>query len=213
MSISSFRAASVVVADPESAAEAGGAASGNRRIFGDAGGTAGAEVPQTRPGIPPGKTGDGVGVLCHDDLVSSLPTPPPLIGRDAELRALTEAAGLGATARSGVVLLSGDAGIGKSRLIAALTARGADAGWRVAVGHCLDLGGSPLPYLPFTEIVGRLAATRPELMSRLLDRWAAGRPVGAAQAGHGSEPGARRDLDTEPVDRATFFESLHAVLA
>ncbi|MFL6066020.1 MAG: AAA family ATPase [Friedmanniella sp.] len=146
--------------------------------------------------------------------MSYLPTPPPLIGRDAELRALTEAAGLGATARSGVVLLSGDAGIGKSRLIAALTARGADAGWRVAVGHCLDLGGSPLPYLPFTEIVGRLAGTRPELLRQLAERWPAVRRLLPARSGPGDprEPAAT-DPAAEPVDRGAFFESLHAVLA
>src|SRR3954465_12683430 len=126
MSISSFRAASAVGPDPESAAEAGGAAPGsvpppNRLLGGGVRQQATAVSSATQaarpglrclrpgPGIPPGKTGDAVGVLCHDDLVSYLPTPPPLIGRDAELRALTEAAGLGATARSGLVLLSGDA--------------------------------------------------------------------------------------------------------
>jgi DNA-binding CsgD family transcriptional regulator/tetratricopeptide (TPR) repeat protein len=140
--------------------------------------------------------------------------PAPLIGREAELSALTWAAGLGPPARSGLVLLSGDAGIGKSRLIAALGSRAGEAGWRVAVGHCLDLGGSPLPYLPFTEIAGRLAGTRPELMRQLVGRWPAVRRLLPAQSAPADrvQP-AGSDAAAEPVDRADFFESLHAVLA
>ena len=132
--------------------------------------------------------------------------PAPLVGRADELAVLTAAAGLGADARSGLVLLSGDAGIGKSRLLAALGEQASARGWRVAVGHCLDLGGSPLPYLPFTEIAGRLQATRPEVMQHLVQRWPA-----AARLLPGS-PGADTG-STEPVDRGAFFAALHAVLA
>ena len=137
--------------------------------------------------------------------------PAPLIGRALELAALTRAAGLDAPPSSGRVLLSGDAGIGKSRLLTALTERAVESGWRVAVGHCLDLGGSPLPYLPFTEIAGRLAATRPELMHHLVERWPAVRRLVPGQAL--GEPTGAGDTGGEPVDRAAFFESLHAVLA
>jgi predicted ATPase len=63
------------------------------------------------------------------------------------------------------VLLSGDAGVGKSRLVAEASGRAAAAGFTVLVGRCLDTGESALPYLPFTEVVGALAATRPELVA------------------------------------------------
>ena len=31
-------------------------------------------------------------------------------------------------------------------------------------GHCLDFGDSALPYLPFSEVLGRLAADLPDVV-------------------------------------------------
>ena len=62
------------------------------------------------------------------------------------------------------VLLGGDAGMGKTRLLLELTDRAAAAGWRVLVGHCLDLADQLLPYLPFSELVGRFADEAPDLV-------------------------------------------------
>ena len=145
------------------------------------------------------------GERVHDnDFVSTLPVSAPLTGRDVELDTLTEAAGVTTSPGPGMVLVSGDAGIGKSRLLAALGERASAAGWRVATGHCLDLGGSPLPYLPFAEIAARLQANRPEVLERLSQRWPAVRRLLAGPAETGS-PEA-------PVDRGSFFESVYAVL-
>ena len=63
------------------------------------------------------------------------------------------------------LLMSGDAGVGKSRLVAEAVERATAAGFTVLVGRCLDTGESALPYLPFTEIVGALSATHPELVA------------------------------------------------
>ncbi|WP_225825474.1 helix-turn-helix transcriptional regulator [Streptomyces naphthomycinicus] len=82
----------------------------------------------------------------------------PLIGRDEELARLT---GVLERAREGVpgaVLLAGDAGVGKTRLLDEVAGRAARAGTTVVTGHCVDLGDVGLPYLPFTEILGALAA-------------------------------------------------------
>ena len=138
--------------------------------------------------------------------MSSHPVPVPLVGRDQELAALTRLSGVARPPASGLVLLSGDAGIGKSRLLSALAARATQDGWRVAVGHCVDLGGSPVPYLPFVEVATRLQTTRPEVMTRLAQRWPALRRLLAGQPPDAPAPG-------EPVDRGGFFESVHAVLA
>ncbi len=136
--------------------------------------------------------------------VSTLPLSTPLIGRDAELTTVTGLAGVTGGPRSGFVLVSGDAGIGKSRLVAAVSRRAEAAGWGVALGHCLDLGDSPLPYLPFTEVAGRLVVLYPETMHSLADRWPTLRRLVAA------EPVAS---SAEPPDRGVFFASVHAALS
>ncbi|HEX8488096.1 MAG TPA: ATP-binding protein, partial [Propionibacteriaceae bacterium] len=138
----------------------------------------------------------------------NLPSASPLVGREHELGALITLSGVARPPESGLVLLAGDAGIGKSRLIEALTARATDQGWRVAVGHCVDLGGSPVPYLPFSEIASRLQANRPEVMRQLASRWpGVGRLLPAVPG-----PAGRQTDGPEPGDRGGFFESLHAML-
>lgn len=50
----------------------------------------------------------------------------------------------------GIVLLSGEPGVGKTRLLTELADRAAAKGWRVLVGQAFDTDGMP-PYLPFLE--------------------------------------------------------------
>ncbi len=95
----------------------------------------------------------------------------PLIGRDTDLSRLADAIGLRPVAgaqRGGVVVLSGDAGIGKSRIVAQLVADATGAGWFTAVGHCVGQAGSSLAYLPFVELVGAIDAGRPDVVERVL---------------------------------------------
>jgi DNA-binding CsgD family transcriptional regulator/tetratricopeptide (TPR) repeat protein len=89
-----------------------------------------------------------------------------LVGRRAELAELTGALARAAAGHPCAVLLAGDAGVGKSRLLAELVEHAGGLGHPVLIGRCLDTAESALPYLPFTEIVGRLADTRPELVTR-----------------------------------------------
>ncbi len=79
-----------------------------------------------------------------------------LVGRDADLTELDRAFGEAAAGRPSIVVVSGEAGIGKSRLIAELCARVRAGGGRAVVGGCLDLGEG-LPYLPFVEALRGLA--------------------------------------------------------
>lgn len=89
-----------------------------------------------------------------------------LVGRRAELAALTAALDRATHGTPSGVVLSGDAGVGKSRMVAETVERAGAAGFTVLVGRCLDTAESALPYLPFTEVVGLLAATQPELVGR-----------------------------------------------
>ena len=84
---------------------------------------------------------------------------PVFVGRDEELGRL-EAVLEGATAGTvGTVLVGGEAGVGKSRLLAEFRTRAASAGVRVLEGGCVDLGDGARPYDPF------VAALRPWLRS------------------------------------------------
>src|SRR6478609_11859257 len=88
-------------------------------------------------------------------------TSQTLVGRDAELTEIASLLGVRSSAapgstEPGVVLLSGDAGVGKTRLLVELRDLAFTEGWQVFAGHCLDFGDSALPYLPFSEVLGRL---------------------------------------------------------
>lgn len=87
-----------------------------------------------------------------------------LVGRRHEVSALGSALDRALAGRPTAVLLSGDAGVGKSRLVTEAGERAAAAGFTVLVGRCLD-SAAALPYLPFAEIIGRLAVSRPELVA------------------------------------------------
>jgi DNA-binding CsgD family transcriptional regulator/tetratricopeptide (TPR) repeat protein len=51
------------------------------------------------------------------------------------------------------VLLGGEAGVGKSRLVSDFGRTAASAGARVLTGGCLELGTDGLPYAPFTAVL------------------------------------------------------------
>ncbi|MQY04270.1 HTH-type transcriptional regulator MalT [Actinomadura sp. RB68] len=74
---------------------------------------------------------------------------PVLVGRSAELAELEAAL----RAAPGAVLIGGDAGLGKTRLIREFTARAADHGARTLAGGCLELGSDGLPFAPFTTVL------------------------------------------------------------
>ncbi|MGI5127308.1 helix-turn-helix transcriptional regulator [Pseudonocardia sp. CA-107938] len=87
-----------------------------------------------------------------------------LVGRGPELAELESALRRAEAGRPSGVLLAGDAGVGKSRMVAETVERAAAAGFTVLVGRCLDTADAALPYLPFTEVVASLAAAQPEIV-------------------------------------------------
>lgn len=82
---------------------------------------------------------------------------PEFIGRQAELESLTDAITRGTSGDAIVVLVGGDAGIGKSRLVAEAAGRARDRGSLVLEGGCISLGnGEGLPFAPIVEALRRL---------------------------------------------------------
>ncbi|GAA3520679.1 BTAD domain-containing putative transcriptional regulator [Actinocatenispora rupis] len=82
------------------------------------------------------------------------------VGRDAELAALTEAAGETMAGAGRIALVTGEAGVGKSELLARLAYELADAGWVVAAGRCVEDEGAP-PAWPWVEALTHLATVTP----------------------------------------------------
>ncbi len=91
------------------------------------------------------------------DRAQGLGIASPLVGRDAELAAAATAVASLRRGEGGVVVITGEAGSGKSRLMAELQRRhgGADLLW--LEGHALSFGRH-LSYWPFVEIVKTIFA-------------------------------------------------------
>ncbi|MGI8627508.1 MAG: helix-turn-helix transcriptional regulator [Geodermatophilaceae bacterium] len=88
--------------------------------------------------------------------VARIDSQVPLVGRAAELEQLRSAVRGAREERPSTVLLAGDAGVGKTRLLRELGKWAAGEDLSLLVGHCVDLGELGLPYLPFTEVLATL---------------------------------------------------------
>lgn len=83
------------------------------------------------------------------------PVSPLFVGRADELAALRQAYALARAGSASTVLVGGEAGVGKTRLITEFTQLSDEA--RVLVGGCLELGTEGLPFAPFTAVLRTLA--------------------------------------------------------
>src|SRR5690348_1284272 len=123
--------------------------------------------------------------------VSTALSPPrasPLVGRQEELTRVMNCYAAARQGQAHVVLVAGEPGIGKTRLLDEIAARAAHDGAIVLRGGASEAEGMP-PYLPFLEALGRyiqetsvdqlreqvtaasplLASILPELLTRLGD--------------------------------------------
>ncbi|MEJ7696881.1 MAG: AAA family ATPase [Candidatus Limnocylindrales bacterium] len=92
-----------------------------------------------------------------------------MIGRDEDLEAVLAAVSEASAGRPRVVVVAGEAGIGKSRLVREVADRVRAQGDRVLSGGCLDIGDGGLPYLPVAEAIrGLIRDTSDPEADRLL---------------------------------------------
>jgi DNA-binding CsgD family transcriptional regulator len=84
------------------------------------------------------------------------------VGRAAELAVLCDAVAQARAARPSVVLIGGEAGMGKSTLVSEVAGR---TGTRSLVGRCLRLGGEVVPLGPLVDLLRHLQRTAPELLA------------------------------------------------
>jgi DNA-binding CsgD family transcriptional regulator len=127
---------------------------------------------------------------------------PELVGRDLELATLDAALAGTAGGTGRVLLVAGDAGIGKTALLRAFVARARSARVGVLVGECSEAGAAR-PFGPFVEILRSAFATFPtdvverslQSHARELVRFAPERPSGRIQ------------LPSTPTERFQSHES------
>lgn len=135
---------------------------------------------------------------------------PSLIGRERELESLHAARRALAQSRPAFVLIGGEAGIGKSRLLAQFVRTTSDARTRAIVStECLE--HAPQPFGPVRDAIAALAritnATLPPLLARFVDRDA----LGGAIEKPDLFAAVTTFLRERARDRATIltFEDLH----
>ena len=83
---------------------------------------------------------------------------PALVGREPELSLLEDALLSAMRGDGGVVIVGGEAGLGKTRLVNTLAGRARRLGCVVLTGACSE-AELALPYLPFLEAVGNYLVT------------------------------------------------------
>jgi DNA-binding CsgD family transcriptional regulator/tetratricopeptide (TPR) repeat protein len=137
---------------------------------------------------------------------------PIIVGRDRELERIDQAREHAAEGRPGIVIVRGEAGIGKTRLVEETIDRSRAEGSPILRGACLDLQGEGLPYLPFVEAIRNFVRTTPRdaaiaaLGPAAPDLAAIVPEIGAITG----ETDERHDAAGEPprtgVDRARLFE-------
>jgi DNA-binding CsgD family transcriptional regulator/tetratricopeptide (TPR) repeat protein len=179
-----------------------------------------------------------VGATPDDGFVAPGPNAT-FVGRSAVLDQLADLTGVRAgghpPSTASAVLLGGDAGVGKTRVLTELARLARASGWRVLVGHCLDFADSSLAYLPFSEMFGHLAdrdpavttqllARRPEVARLLPGRRMLAAETDATTTGGDSAPTGRalatadaRGVDAAPaerahLERAHLMEAVHGAL-
>jgi predicted ATPase len=81
---------------------------------------------------------------------------PTFVGRVEELQVREAARARAADGEPAVVLVGGEAGVGKNRLVGELTAHWTSDRTRVLVGGCMPVGNGDLPYAPIVEALRAL---------------------------------------------------------
>jgi DNA-binding NarL/FixJ family response regulator len=90
------------------------------------------------------------------------------VGRGAELEYLAERRREAGRSRGGIVLVRGEAGVGKSRLLAEFAGSLARSRWRVGTGRCLEF--AQRPYGPVLEVLARFEPAAATLAPALSTR-------------------------------------------
>ncbi|MCX4829504.1 AAA family ATPase [Streptomyces sp. NBC_01016] len=126
---------------------------------------------------------------------------PVFVGRADELGVLNKALERAGAAEPQALLLGGEAGVGKTRLIEEFAAAARERGAVVVTGGCVEIGADGLPFAAFSTALRALrrtlpaevdaaAADREDELARLLPEL--GEHAGRGLGGHGDESATAR---------------------
>jgi DNA-binding SARP family transcriptional activator/tetratricopeptide (TPR) repeat protein len=119
-------------------------------------------------GVAPGRES----LALRDHLLAEHDVAPPggdaLIGRDLELSVAERALLDSDAGRSRTLIVGGPAGMGKSSLLTAITARAKELGFRVGHGTSAPVEGA-WPYAPVVEALAEVCRRHPTLLDGLPD--------------------------------------------
>ena len=87
---------------------------------------------------------------------------PDLVGREAQLGRLDEALSRAEVGLPGTVLLPGEAGVGKTRLLREFLAVARDRGATALLGACVEISAGDLPFVPFRSVLRQMLRDRSE---------------------------------------------------
>ncbi|MFF7373489.1 helix-turn-helix transcriptional regulator [Streptomyces tricolor] len=144
---------------------------------------------------------------------------PVFVGRTDELDTLNDALARAAAAEPQALLLGGEAGVGKTRLVEEFATAAAGREAVVAVGGCVEIGADGLPFAPFSTALRALrdalpeqfaaaAAGQEEELARLLP------DLGEAGAGRHDEQGMARlfEITVRLLERVAAARTVVLVL-
>jgi DNA-binding CsgD family transcriptional regulator len=137
---------------------------------------------------------------------------PVLIGREALLSSLQGLIERLAESHGQVALLVGEAGVGKSRLVAEARRIAERRGLLVLQGECFESTRS-LPYAPFLDLLQTLLLSQPAaVVARLLEPAAAELSVLATNKGGETAPNPMSSLSPELLQRRLFWSFTRILL-
>ncbi|WP_206313138.1 helix-turn-helix transcriptional regulator [Streptomyces sp. JB150] len=90
---------------------------------------------------------------------------PVFVGRVEELGTLGDALARAAAGEPQALLVGGEAGVGKTRLVEEFAAVAARAGAVVALGGCVEIGADGLPFAPFSTALRTLRRALPDAVA------------------------------------------------
>jgi ATP/maltotriose-dependent transcriptional regulator MalT len=118
-------------------------------------------------------------VRGHTALMAGRLSSQVIAGREGELAEVRAAFERAAGGSASAVVIGGEAGVGKTRLLTELTSHAHDAGALVLLGRCADLRDADMPLLPIAEALASLGPLPARESAELEDAWR-GRAPGVA---------------------------------